>query len=93
MDDGKRKQQLQRAATAVFDLFPGRCLEYDCDAASQYAKIALYSHQTGRPMSIEDMMIAAVAQSGNGLLVTRNSKDFDFLTDVRLLNPWTHLKH
>lgn len=93
LDDGRQKQRLQHAATAVFNLFQGRCQEYDCDAASQYVKIALSSRQSGRPMSVEDMMIAAVAQSVNGLLVTRNSKDFNFLPDVRQLNPWNHSKH
>lgn len=92
LDDGKRKQQLQQAATAVFELFPERCLEYNCDAASQYANIAIYTRQVGRPMSVEDMMIAAVARSADSLLVTRNTKDFDFLPDLRLLNPWNYLK-
>lgn len=93
LDDGKRKQQLQLATTAVFNLFPERCLEYDCDATSHYVKFALYSHESGRPMSVEDMMIAAVVQSGDGLLIIRNGKDFDFLPNIQLLNPWTHLKH
>ena len=39
-------------------------------------------------MSVEDMMIAAIAQAQDALLVTRNIKDFDFLPDLKLFNPW-----
>ena len=88
LDSGKRKLKLQKAAVATFEFFPKRCLAYSCDAASRYTEIVVYTRRIGRPMSVEDMMIAAVAQSDSALLVTRNIKDFDFLPDLQLLNPW-----
>ena len=88
LPDGKRKKQLQQASNAIFEMFAGRCLEYNCSAASNYVTIGLEAKLLGRPMSSEDMMIAAIAQSQNGLLATRNVKDFDFLSDVQLFNPW-----
>ena len=88
LDDGKRKRQLQQAAKAVFNLFATRCLDYNCDTTAYYVEIALHARQSGRPMSVEDIMIAAIAKAHHGLLVTRNSKDFDFLLDMRLCNPW-----
>ena len=88
LPDGKRKQQLQQASNAIFEIFAGRCLEYSCSAASSYVAIGLEAKRLGRPMSAEDMMIAAIAQSQGCLLATRNIKDFDFLTDVQLFNPW-----
>lgn len=90
--DGKRKQQLQQAASAVFALFAERCLTYDCTTASHYAMIALQTQQSGRPMSVEDMMIAAIARTHHALLVTRNIKDFIGLPDMPLFNPWDHSK-
>ena len=90
LQDGKRKQQLQQAASAVFALFGERCLTYGCDAASHYASIALQTRQSGRPMSVEDMMIAAIAQTHGALLVTRNIKDFSGLSAMPLLNPWDY---
>lgn len=39
-------------------------------------------------MSIEDMLIAAVAQANNAILATRNVTDFDFLPGLVLVNPW-----
>ncbi|OQX04383.1 MAG: VapC toxin family PIN domain ribonuclease [Thiothrix lacustris] len=86
--DGRRKQQLADAAVEVFAMFEGRCLDYTCHVSSFYVAIALYSKQVGRPMSIEDMLIAAVAQANNAMLATRNVTDFDFLPGLVLVNPW-----
>lgn len=86
--DGKRKQHLTDAAVEVFAMFEGRCLDYACRVAPFYVAIALYSKQVGRPMSVEDMLIAAVAQANDAVLATRNVTDFDFLPGLMLVNPW-----
>jgi hypothetical protein len=86
--DGKRKQHLADAAVEVFAMFEGRCLDYTCRVAPFYVAIALYSKQVGRPMSVEDMLIAAVAQANDAVLATRNVADFDFLPELALVNPW-----
>lgn len=85
--DGKRKQRLGEAAAEVFALFEGRCLDYACAVAPYYVAIALFSKQAGRPMSVEDMLIAAIAQANNATLATRNVTDFDFLPGLVLVNP------
>lgn len=86
--DGKRKQHLADAAVEVFAMFEGRCLDYACYVSSFYVAIAMYSKQVGRPMSVEDMLIAAVAQANGAVLATRNVTDFDFLPGLVLVNPW-----
>ncbi|QTR48079.1 type II toxin-antitoxin system VapC family toxin [Thiothrix litoralis] len=86
--DGKRKQLLADAAIEVFAMFEGRCLDYTCDVSPFYVAIAMYSKQVGRPMSVEDMLIAAVAQANDAVLATRNVTDFDFLPGLLLVNPW-----
>jgi predicted nucleic acid-binding protein len=86
--DGKRKQQLADAASEIFALFEGRCLDYSCDVTSYYVAIAAFSKQAGHPMSVEDMLIAAVAQANDCVLATRNVTDFDFLPGLVLVNPW-----
>lgn len=86
--DGKHKQQLADAASEVFALFEGCCLDYSCDVTSYYVAIAAFSKQAGRPMSVEDMLIAAVAQANDCVLATRNVTDFDFLPGLVLVNPW-----
>lgn len=88
LPDGKCKQGLAEAAAGIFDAFEGRCLDYDCAATSRYVAIAKRSRTIGRPVSIEDMLIAAIAQANGGLLATRNISDFDFLPELERLNPW-----
>ena len=88
LPDGKRKQQLADATCEVFAMFDGRCLNYACDVSPFYVAIATYSKQIGRPMSVEDMLIAAVAQANQATLATRNTADFDFLPALVLINPW-----
>ncbi|WP_281054678.1 hypothetical protein [Thiothrix nivea] len=39
-------------------------------------------------MSVEDMMIAAIAYTQDAVLATRNVSDFDFLPGLALVNPW-----
>jgi len=88
LPEGKRKQRLAEAATLVLDAFEGRCLDYDCTATPHYVSIAKHSWAAGRPMSIEDMLIAATALAHGCLLATRNVTDFDFLPKLELVNPW-----
>jgi len=88
LPDGKRKQSLAAAALEVLAAFEGRCLDYVCAASTDYVAIAEASKAAGRPMSIEDMLIAAIAQTNACVLVTRNVSDFDFLPGLEVVNPW-----
>lgn len=68
--------------------FEGRCLDYACAASTGYVAIAEASKTAGRPMSIEEMLIAAIAQANACVLATRNVSDFDFLPGLQVVNPW-----
>ena len=85
---GKRKQQLLDSSRILFELFNERCLAYECNAASVYVEIAQAAKAAGRPMSTEDMLIAAIAQANNATLVTRNIMDFESIQFIRVFNPW-----
>ena len=41
--------------------FAGRCMPFDEDAASHYARIVATRTRTGRPINVEDAQIAAIA--------------------------------
>ncbi len=41
----------------------------------------------GRPISVQDAMIAAICLSHDATLATRNTKDFEGL-DLKLVNPF-----
>jgi hypothetical protein len=87
---GKRKNALKRAAQILFEPFASRCLSLDCEAAVDYARVLATSKRLGRPVSVEDAQIAAIAYRYSLDLATRNLSDFDFLDDLRLVNPWEY---
>ncbi len=88
LPEGRRRRLLVRAADQAFgDLFAGRILPFDTEAARAYAKIAARCRRAGRPISQADGQIAAIAHSRDAMLATRNVQDFK-LADVHLVNPW-----
>jgi hypothetical protein len=85
---GKRRYALQTAAEAMFEEdFAGRVLPFDSDAARMFAKIAAIRRGLGRPIAYFDAQLAAIAQSRDAAVATRNTSDFDHC-GVGVLNPW-----
>lgn len=90
MPPGKRQEALSQAAWAMFaEDFAGRCLPFDEDAARHYAAIVSARTRAGRPISVEDAQIAAIALTHQMPLATRNTTDFDLIDDLEVVNPWT----
>lgn len=90
MPPGKRQEALSQAARAMFDEdFAGRCLPFDEDAARHYARIVSARTRAGRPISVEDAQIAAVALTHGMPLATRNTPDFELIDGLEVVNPWT----
>ncbi|WP_300086282.1 hypothetical protein [uncultured Nitrosomonas sp.] len=70
MPEGKRQKSLSQAARAMFDEdFAGRCLPFDEIAASYYGRIVSTRIRIGRPISVEDAQIAAIALATSNALV------------------------
>ena len=67
--------------------FAGQILPFDTVATSSYASILVTRRRIGRPISTEDLMIAAIALSRNLSIVTRNVYDFDYC-GVEVIDPW-----
>ena len=89
MPDGKRQHELATSAKAMFEEdFAGRCLPFDAAAASHYAHLVAACSRMGRPISVEDAQIAAIALAGGMALATRNTRDFESITGLALINPW-----
>jgi len=90
MSPGKRQEALSQAAWAMFaEDFAGRCLPFDEDAARHYAAIVSARTRAGRPISVEDAQIAAIALTHQMPLATRNTTDFELIDDLEVVNPWT----
>ena len=88
LPNGKRKDAFTGLAGTLFDEFQDRILPFDAGAASYYANLVANARKAGRTLSVEDAQIAAIAQVNHLTLATRNSKDFEFIPDLSLINPW-----
>lgn len=89
LPDGQRKLGLQMAARAMFaEEFVGRCLPFDEQAATRYASIVASRIRLGRPISVEDAQIAAIALVHGLMLATRNERDFALIEGLSVVNPW-----
>lgn len=65
-------------------LFSGRVLPFDEQAALIWARLMAEGTAKGRPRSALDMIIAAIAESDNCVVVTDNERDF---TGLKFFNP------
>jgi predicted nucleic acid-binding protein len=89
---GRKRRELEdwfsgRSGPAA--LFAGRVLPFDEVAAMAWARLMAEGTARGRPRSAIDMMIAAVADANDCVVVTDNEKDFASLTIVNPLRPVT----
>lgn len=60
--------------------------DYNPKSADAYSKIRLSLRQKGSPSGEADMMIAAIATIDNAILVTDNTKHFEYVENLRLEN-------
>jgi predicted nucleic acid-binding protein len=89
LPEGHRKQTLTNLAEEMFkEEFFEKCLPFDFQAAGEYAKIVASRSLQGRPITVEDAQIAAIAKTADLALATRNTKDFQGLEELKLVNPW-----
>ena len=84
---GRRRKALEEAAVGLFADFDDRVLSFDPAAARVYAAVAAARRKAGRPISLADAQIAAIARSRGARLATRNTVDFDDC-GVQVIDPW-----
>lgn len=84
---GRKRRELENwfsGPTGPQSLFAGRVLPFDEDAALVWARLMAAGTAAGRPRSALDMMIAAIAEVNDCVVVTDNERDFAGLT---IVNP------
>lgn len=84
---GKRRRELEAwfaGPDGPQSLFAGRVLPFDDRAAIVWARLMADGKTRGRPRSALDMIIAAVAEANECVVVTDNAKDF---AGIHTLNP------
>ena len=88
LPDGQRKQNIEDAAKRMFAAFSGRLLVFGELAAIQYGQLVAQRTKSGRPITVEDAQIAAIALAHGLRLVTRNVRDFRDIPNLSLTDPW-----
>lgn len=88
LPDGQRKQKIAAAAQRMFVEFSDRTLSFGETAAIQYGQLVAAHTQNGRPLTVEDAQIAAIALANGLRVATRNEKDFANIPDLTVINPW-----
>lgn len=84
---GKKRAQLERwfaGPEGPQSLFAGRVLAFDEHAGLIWARLMAAGAGAERQRSALDMILAAVAESNDCIVVTDNEKDF---TGLRFINP------
>ena len=79
---GRRRSRLAHTLAGIIDLFSGRVLSFDANAAIESARFRSHRQQIGLPMGLADAQIAGIAKSNNFSLATMNLRDFDAINLV-----------
>jgi predicted nucleic acid-binding protein len=84
---GKKKNELAIwLYTKLPEWFRGRIIDLDTDSMTEWGSIRA---TTGRTLPVIDSLLASAAIAHHMTLVTRNTKDFEGIQGIMLLNPWT----
>lgn len=88
LPDGRRRDELRaRFDDFLVRAFSFRILPFDEDAAAHYGRIMGARRRMGRPVSVPDGQIAAIARSRGMTIATRNTDDFSG-HGLDVINPW-----
>jgi predicted nucleic acid-binding protein len=84
---GKKRRELERwfsGPDGPQALFGGRVLPFDEKAGVVWARLMAEGTARGRPRSPLDMIVAAVAEANDCVVVTDNERDF---AGLKIVNP------
>lgn len=87
MPKGKKRTTLEQMIDSLLESYATKMLSFDPCAAAQCAIFHEKAISSGYSPSIEDLMIASIAHVNDLVVVTRNTRDFDYL-DIELLDPF-----
>jgi predicted nucleic acid-binding protein len=88
MPAGARRVRLEQAFEHVVRAaFEERILAFDEEAARHYGEVMGRRREIGRPMSVLDGQIAAIARANGCAVATRNTRDF-VDCGIEIVNPF-----
>ena len=87
LPDGRRKANLAAAVEGVLELFAGRVLPFDTQAARLYGELAVKARAAGKGFPTPDGYIAAIAAAHGLAVASRDTSAFE-AAGLRVINPW-----
>jgi len=87
LPEGRRRTELLDAVLSMLADLDGAVLPYDEPAAQRYARLQELRRAMGRPLAVEDGMIAAICLTHGAALATRDTAGFAGL-GIELIDPW-----
>lgn len=84
---GRKRDDIAQRYDRLRQEFRSRIFGFDLKAAEAFAEIIVARTESGAPIQTMDAQIAAIAQTRNAALATRNLKDFQGC-GVALIDPW-----
>ena len=87
LPEGRRREQLVSAVDDLIVTADDRILPFDAESADTAGRLRAERETSGRTVSVEDTMIAAICLAGGHSLATRNTRDFAD-AGIALHDPW-----
>jgi toxin FitB len=87
--DMKRQKRFETLLVELIDSFDGRVIEIDGEVALLWGALVATGQRSGKTPPAIDALIAAQCIVHNLTLVTRNVKDFEQFTRLKIRSPWT----
>jgi predicted nucleic acid-binding protein len=88
MAAGRRRDAVEQGFETLLEKgFAARILFFDDECAKGYATARTMREKAGRPVEIQDLLIAGMALAYGASLATRNTGDFEGY-GLSLINPW-----
>lgn len=87
LDEGNRKQSLQRWLQMLESSYSPRLLPIDLETVRIWGEMTAAARKVGYAIPVSDGLIAATALRHGLYVMTRNIKDFEY-AGVMLCNPW-----
>lgn len=87
LPEGQRKARLNAALDVLFELFEGRILPFDTEAALHHVALAVRARADGRGFPTPDGYIAAIAAARGYAIASRDAAPYE-AAGLEVLNPW-----
>jgi predicted nucleic acid-binding protein len=88
MPKGQRKLRLEDTVAGLAEMYKGRILNFDLDAAKTYSQLAVRAKSKGQGFPATDGYIAAIAAAKQFIVASRDTGPFS-AAGVEVINPWS----